>query len=122
MHAHTRKTLSRPGEVGNRSQFVELGAATCVGTCLCWAVFKIQNHNGFCACANSSRQQADCACPQHAHCACPQQADYACPQQVDWACPQQADWACPQQADWACPQQADGFVFLALSSTYVRTW
>ena len=27
-----------------------------------------------------------------------------------------------QQADWACPQQADGFVFLALSSTYVRTW
>ena len=41
---HTRKTRSRPGGVENHLQFVELGAAKCVGTCLCWAMFKIQNH------------------------------------------------------------------------------
>ena len=44
VHAHTRDTLSRPGGVESPSQLVELGAATCVRTCLCWAVFKIQNH------------------------------------------------------------------------------
>ena len=32
-HGHERQ-LSRAGRVGSRSQLVELGAATCVGTCL----------------------------------------------------------------------------------------
>ena len=115
---HTKDTFS--SWWGGKSFTVgraAVGAATCVGACLCWAVFKIKFRNVFCAC----QPQADCACPHQADCACPQQADYACPQQAGCAFPQQADRACPQQSTTGrlglSTAGRDGFYFFN-SSTY----
>ena len=91
---HTRKTLSRPGGVESRSQLVELGAARCVGTCVCWAVFKIHFFYVCFVPANSSRQTV----PAHSRQTMPIHNRLVDPvRRSQW----QGDWTCPQQAEAA---------------------
>ena len=89
VHAYARKTLSHPGGVESRSQLVELGVATCVGTCLCWA---LQNHYDSFVPAN--RQTV----PVHSMHTMPIHSKQIEPVRSS---PQQADWACPPQAETA---------------------
>ena len=115
VHAHTRNTLYCPGGVESRSQLVEQGAATCVGTYMSvLSRIKIQNHD-LCVVPANSRQTR----PAHSmHTAVPahsRQTVHIHIRQIDPV------HSTLQQEDWACPRQAEGRLCLFSSSTYVIT-
>ena len=75
VHAHTNTKPSRAGAVVSRSQLVDLGAAMCVGTGLCWVMVVkteptiVQYHKVCCFFSSAETQlyehsQASCARPK----------------------------------------------------------